>query len=139
MNIEDNFAKIVFAYLLLNIVLYFFEKYTSKFRLVHKILSLSHTAFLWLIVCGYVYLQKPLFVLIPIILLLFEYVIVWAVRTELSDDELAMLVYFRGGFLLSQETKKKMKLLFLEVVTFPIFYFEKSWFYEKLQAKTEAK
>ena len=139
MNIENNFAKIVFAYLLLNIVLYFFEKYTSKLRRVHKILSLIHTALLWLIACGYVYLQKPLFVLIPIILLLFEYVIIWAVRTELSDDELAMLVYVRGGFLFSQKTKKKLKLLFLELVTFPIFYFEKSWFYEKLQTKTEKK
>ena len=139
MNIGDNFAKIVFAYLLLNIVLYFFEKYTSKFRLVYKILSLSHTVLLWLIVCGYVYLQKPLFVLIPIILLLFEYVIVWAVRTELSDDDLSLLVCFRGGFFLSQELKKKMKLLFLDIVTFPIFYFEKTWFYEKLQTKTEEK
>lgn len=139
MNIEDNFAKIVFGYLLLNTVLYFFEKATRSLRRVHKVLSLIHTVLLWLIVCGFVFLKKPMFVLIPVIVLLFEYLLVWGLCTELSDDDRAMLVHFKGIFPMSQKLKQKIRLLFFGLVTFPIFYFEKTWFYEKLQEKLEQK
>lgn len=139
MNIEDNFAKIVFGYLLLNTVLYFFEKATRSLCRVHKVLSLIHTVLLWLIVCGFVFLKKPMFVLIPVIVLLFEYLLVWGLCTELSDDDRAMLVHFKGIFPMSQKLKQKIRLLFFGLVTFPIFYFEKTWFYEKLQEKLEQK
>ena len=120
-------TKIIFAYISSNIVLYVIAKNTSRFNLLHRILSIANTFALWGITCGTVYLMKPILVVVAAIVLLFEYPIIWGIRTELTEDEAESLVIMRGGFFLPEKLRRKIKLLFLEIVTFPFFYLMKSW------------
>ncbi len=138
-GIDEVFVKIVFIFLISNLILYFLEKTTVKMRLFHKILSLADTLFLWLLICGYVFYKKPLFVLIPIILLPFEYLIVWAIRTELKKEDISLLVHTDSLIPISRKLREKISIIFFELITFPVFYFEKTWFYERLQSKLEEK
>ena len=122
-------TKLVFSFIFANIILYFVEKLTGKFNTLHRTLSLIDTVFFIGLACLITYNRKPLFIAVVLPVLALEYPIVWGIRTELTKDEQSRLVCSRGflSFLLPYKLKTKIRLAFLEIITFPFFYVMKSW------------
>ena len=108
---------------------YFVEKLTGKFNTLHRTVSLIDTVFFIGLACLITYNRKPLFIAVVLPLLALEYPIVWGIRTELTKDEQSHLVCSRGflSFFLPYKLKTKIRLAFLEIITFPFFYVMKSW------------
>ena len=124
---SDTITKIVFSFIIANVVLYFIEKATSRFVVFHRVVSIIDTIALFAIASVITFSIQPAFVVVVWIILAFEYPIVWGIRTELTKDEAASLVIIKSAFPISKELDKKIALAFLEIATFPLFYVMKSW------------
>lgn len=55
------------------------------------------------------------------------YPIAWGMNEELTDDEVASIVISTRSFLVNEALRRKLKLYFAYVATFPFYYLLHSW------------
>ena len=106
---EDTFFTIIILYVLLNLILFILYKFTSKIRILHKILSIIDNLIFILIVGYGFYRANPLFVIFVPCVLLIAYPLSWGLNKELSDDDVASVVILRSPFPWREESRKKNK------------------------------
>ena len=125
--IEVTFIKTVFGYVAINILLFIIEKFTYKFKVMHKIMS-AFDNIVFVLILGYgLYRENHLFVIFVPCILLILYPIVWGVNKELSKEERGSIVIVKSPIPLTKKQHDKIAIVFLNVGTFPFFYLLKSW------------
>lgn len=124
---EKTFILLIFIYVGINLALFILYKFTSGIKILHRIISvLNSLAFCCLLGYGF-YRANPLFVVFVPVVLLIAYPLSWGLNKELSEDDLASLVALRSPFPIRNEDRKKIKLGFARLGTFPFFYLLDSW------------
>ena len=108
-------------------ILFILYKFTSKIRILHKILSIIDNLIFILIVGYGFYRANPLFVILVPCVLLIAYPLSWGLNKELSDDDVASVVILRSPFPWREESRKKIKVGFAHFGTFPFYYLLDSW------------
>lgn len=124
---DETFFVIVFSYVLINIVLFISHKYTRKYKKTHRVISvIDNLLFVVLLEYGFYQWNPWLIILVPCVLLVI-YPIAWGMNEELTDDEVASIVISTSSFLVNEALRRKLKLYFAYVATFPFYYLLHSW------------
>lgn len=123
----EKFMGLVFIYIVLNIILFAIYKLTEKHKIVHRIISTIDN----LLFCGLagygLYQANPYFVILLPCIILIVYPISWGLNRELSDEDVASMVYLRSLVPIKSEDSMKIKLAFAHFITFPFYYLLDSW------------
>ena len=124
---EENFELIILFYVFLNLILFVLYKLTNKLKILHKILSIIDNL-IFVLILGYgFYCLNPLFIIIVPCVLLLVYPISWGLNKELSDEDLSSVVILKSPFPTRNENRKKVKVGFVHIATFPFYYILDSW------------
>jgi hypothetical protein len=86
---------------------------------MHRVISTIDNVLFTAIVSFSFYQIEPLFIIFSPIILLIACPISYGINEELSKEEKAVLV--TGGL------PSSIKIIFIEIVTFPFYYLIKSW------------
>ena len=120
---SNKIFYLFFVYIF-DILIYIITKTKFGERLnknIHKIFSvLNFSVFIGIFFIGFYEINHLFIVFVPIIIG-FYFILGYSFNFELSDEDIAMLVIMRPNGTV------KMKRVFLEIVTFPVFYLIKSW------------
>ena len=124
---DKIFFCIVLSYIIMNFILFKSHKYTLKYKKTHRVISVIDNL-LFVVLLGYGFYQwNPwLIILVPCVLLVI-YPIAWGMNEELTDDEVASIVISTSSFLVNEALRRKLKLNFAYVATFPFYYLLHSW------------
>ena len=124
---DKIFFCIVLSYIIMNFILFKSHKSTLKYKKTHRVISIIDNL-LFVVLLGYGFYQwNPwLIILVPCVLLVI-YPIAWGMNEELTDDEVASIVISTSSFLVNEALRRKLKLYFAYVATFPFYYLLHSW------------
>lgn len=124
---EEKFTSMIFLYVFVNLVLFILYRFTQRFKIVHRFLSLiDNLIFCLLLGYGFYRANRLYILLIPSVLLI-VYPISWGLNRELSDEELDSVVILKSPFPIKQENRIKLKIVFIHFATFPFYYLLDSW------------
>ena len=124
---EEKFTSMIFLYVFVNLVLFILYRFTQRFKIVHRFLSLIDNLIFCLLLGYGFYRANRLFVLLVPSVLLIVYPISWGLNRELSDEELDSVVILKSPFPIKQENRIKLKVTFAKFATFPFYYLLDSW------------
>ena len=124
---EEKFTSLIFLYALVNFILFILYRFTQRFKIVHRFLSLIDNLIFCLLLGYGFYRANRLFVLLVPSVLLIVYPISWGLNRELSDEELDSIVTMKSPFPIKQENRIKLKVVFAHFATFPFYYLLDSW------------
>lgn len=116
---SNNFVIYIWLYIIGNIPLVFIFRKTTSMLVMHRIISTVDILLFTTIVSVSFYKIEPFFVIFSPIILLIACPISYGINAELSKEEKVVLV--TGGL------PSSIKIVFIEIVTFPFYYFVKSW------------
>jgi len=116
---NNNFVVYIWLYFIGNIPLLFIFRKTTSMLVMHRIVSTVDISLFTAIISLSFYQIETLFVIFSPIILLIACPISYGINEELSKEDKAVLV---TGVLPSA-----IKIIFIEIVTFPFYYFVKSW------------
>ncbi len=116
---NNNFVIYLWLYIIGNIPLVFIFRKTTSMLVMHRVISTVDILLFTAIVSVSFYQIEPLFVIFSPIILLIACPISYGINEELSKEDKAVLVI--GGL------PSSIKIIFIEIVTFPFYYFVKSW------------
>ena len=124
---EEKFTSMIFLYVFVNLVLFILYRFTQRFKIVHRFLSLiDNLIFCLLLGYGFYRANRLHILLVPSVLLI-VYPISWGLNRELSDEELDSVVILKSPFPIKQENRIKLKVTFAKFATFPFYYLLDSW------------
>lgn len=124
---EEKFTSMIFLYVFVNLVLFILYRFTQRFKIVHRFLSLIDNLIFCLLLGYGFYRANRLYILLVPIVLLIVYPISWGLNRELSDEELDSVVILKSPFPIKQENRIKLKIVFIHFATFPFYYLLDSW------------
>ena len=124
---EEKFTSMIFLYVFVNLVLFILYRFTQRFKIVHRFLSLIDNLIFCLLLGYGFYRANRLYILLLPIVLLIVYPISWGLNRELSDEELDSVVILKSPFPIKQENRIKLKIVFIHFATFPFYYLLDSW------------
>ena len=124
---EEKFTSMIFLYVFVNLVLFILYRFTQRFKIVHRFLSLMDNLIFCLLLGYGFYRANRLYILLVPIVLLIVYPISWGLNRELSDEELDSVVILKSPFPTKQENRIKLKVTFAKFATFPFYYLLDSW------------
>ena len=120
-------TRLIFPYVILNLLLFILYKFTKKLKKLHRIISIVDNL-LFVLILGYgFYRTNPLLVILLPCVLLVAYPISWGLNRELSDEELASLVTLKCPFPFKEKNIIKQKVAFAHFAFFPFYYLLDSW------------
>ena len=120
-------TRLIFPYVILNLLLFILYKFTKKLKKLHRIISIVDNL-LFVLILGYgFYITNPLLVILLPCVLLVAYPISWGLNRELSDEELASLVTLKCPFPFKEKNIIKQKVAFAHFAFFPFYYLLDSW------------
>ncbi|MBQ2464155.1 MAG: hypothetical protein II507_04115 [Treponema sp.] len=120
-------TRLIFPYVILNLLLFILYKFTKKLKKLHRIISIVDNL-LFVLILGYgFYITNPLLVILLPCVLLVAYPISWGLNRELTDEELASLVTLKCPFPFKEKNIIKQKVAFAHFVFFPFYYLLDSW------------
>ena len=124
---EEKFTSMIFLYVFVNLVLFILYRFTQRFKIVHRFLSLIDNL-IFCLLRGYgFYRANRLYILLVPSVFLIVYPISWGLNRELSDEELDSVVILKSPFPIKQENRIKLKVTFAKFATFPFYYLLDSW------------
>lgn len=124
---EEKFTSMIFLYVFVNLVLFILYRFTQRFKIVHRFLSLIDNLIFCLLLGYGFYRANRLFILLVPSVLLIVYPISWGLNRELSDEDLDSVVILKPLFPIKQENRIKLKVTFAKFATFPFYYLLDSW------------
>ena len=124
---EEKFTSMIFLYVFVNLVLFILYRFTQRFKIVHRFLSLIDNLIFCLLLGYGFYRANRLYILLVPSVLLIVYPISWGLNRELSDEELDSVVILKSPFPIKQENRIKLKVTFAKFATFPFYYLLDSW------------
>lgn len=124
---EEKFTSMIFLYVFVNLVLFILYRFTQRFKIVHRFLSLIDNLIFCLLLGYGFYRANRLYILLVPSVLLIVYPISWGLNRELSDEELDSVVILKSPFPIKQENRIKLKVTFAHFATFPFYYLLDSW------------
>ena len=124
---EEKFTSMIFLYVFVNLVLFILYRFTQRFKIVHRFLSLIDNLIFCLLLGYGFYRANRLYILLVPSVLLIVYPISWGLNRELSDEELDSIVILKSPFPIKQENRIKLKIVFIHFATFPFYYLLDSW------------
>jgi hypothetical protein len=124
---EEKFTSMIFLYVFVNLVLFILYRFTQRFKIVHRFLSLIDNLIFSLLLGYGFYRANRLYILLVPSVLLIVYPISWGLNRELSDEELDSVVILKSPFPIKQENRIKLKVTFAKFATFPFYYLLDSW------------
>jgi hypothetical protein len=124
---EEKFTSMIFLYVFVNLVLFILYRFTQRFKIVHRFLSLIDNLIFCLLLGYGFYRANRLYILLVPSVLLIVYPISWGLNRELSDEELDSVVILKSPFPIKQENRIKLKIVFIHFATFPFYYLLDSW------------
>ena len=124
---EEKFTSMIFLYVFVNLVLFILYRFTQRFEIVHRFLSLIDNLIFCLLLGYGFYRANRLYILLVPSVLLIVYPISWGLNRELSDEELDSVVILKSPFPIKQENRIKLKIVFIHFATFPFYYLLDSW------------
>lgn len=124
---EEKFTSMIFLYVFVNLVLFILYRFTQRFKIVHRFLSLMDNLIFCLLLGYGFYRANRLYILLVPSVLLIVYPISWGLNRELSDEELDSVVILKSPFPIKQENRIKLKVTFAKFATFPFYYLLDSW------------
>lgn len=124
---EEKFTSMIFLYVFVNLVLFILYRFTQRFKIVHRFLSLIDNLIFCLLLGYGFYRANRLFILLVPSVLLIVYPISWGLNRELSDEDLDSVVILKPLFPIKQENRIKLKVTFANFATFPFYYLLDSW------------
>ena len=124
---EEKFTSMIFLYVFVNLVLFILYRFTQRFKIVHRFLSLIDNLIFCLLLGYGFYRANRLYILLVPSVLLIVYPISWGLNRELSDEELDSVVILKSPFPIKQENRIKLKVTFSKFATFPFYYLLDSW------------
>ena len=124
---EEKFTSMIFLYVFVNLVLFILYRFTQRFKIVHRFLSLIDNLIFCLLLGYGFYRATRLYILLVPSVLLIVYPISWGLNRELSDEELDSVVILKSPFPIKQENRIKLKVTFAKFATFPFYYLLDSW------------
>ncbi len=124
---EEKFTSMIFLYVFVNLVLFILYRFTQRFKIVHRFLSLIDNLIFCLLLGYGFYRANRLYILLVPSVLLIVYPISWGLNRELSDEELDSVVILKSPFPIKQENRIKLKVTFANFATFPFYYLLDSW------------
>ena len=124
---EEKFTSMIFLYVFVNLVLFILYRFTQRFKIVHRFLSLIDNLIFCLLLGYGFYRANRLYILLVPSVLLIVYPISWGLNRELSDEELDSVVILKSPFPIKQENRIKLKIVFIHFATFPFYYLFDSW------------
>lgn len=124
---EEKFTSMIFLYVFVNLVLFILYRFTQRFKIVHRFLSLIDNLIFCLLLGYGFYRANRLYILLVPSVLLIVYPISWGLNRELSDEELDSIVILKSPFPIKQENRIKLKVTFAKFATFPFYYLLDSW------------
>ena len=124
---EEKFTSMIFLYVFVNLVLFILYRFTQRFKIVHRFLSLIDNLIFSLLLGYGFYRANRLYILLVPSVLLIVYPISWGLNRELSDEELDSVVILKSPFPIKQENRIKLKIVFIHFATFPFYYLLDSW------------
>ena len=124
---EEKFTSMIFLYVFVNLVLFILYRFTQRFKIVHRFLSLIDNLIFCLLLGYGFYRANRLYILLVPSVLLIVYPIAWGLNRELSDEELDSVVILKSPFPIKQENRIKLKIVFIHFATFPFYYLLDSW------------
>ena len=120
-------TRLIFPYVILNLLLFILYKFTKKLKTMHRIISIVDNL-LFVLILGYgFYITNPLLVILLPCVLLVAYPISWGLNRELTDEELASLVTLKCPFPFKEKNIIKQKVAFAHFAFFPFYYLLDSW------------
>ncbi|MBP5438174.1 MAG: hypothetical protein J6Y30_09360 [Treponema sp.] len=120
-------TRLIFPYVILNLLLFILYKFTKKLKKLHRIISIVDNL-LFVLILGYgFYITNPLLVILLPCVLLVAYPISWGLNRELTDEELASLVTLKCPFPFKEKNIIKQKVAFAHFAFFPFYYLLDSW------------
>ena len=123
----ETFSHLIFAYVVLNIVLFVLFMFTKRIKIMHRIFSLIDNLLLAaLFAYGFWRINHLLVILVPCIFLV-VYPIAWGLNEELNDEDADSLVYLDLPIHLNKKSEGKLKFVFIQLAYFPFYYLLKSW------------
>lgn len=115
----NNFIFFIWGFIIINIpIMFIFEKTKAKIVL-HRFVSTFDILCFTLLAMFLLYEIEPTYIIFSPIILLIACPLSYGINEELSEEDKAILV--TGGLPTS------LKIIFIKVVTFPFYYFVKSW------------
>ena len=124
---EEKFTSMIFLYVFVNLVLFILYRFTQRFKIVHRFLSLMDNLIFCLLLGYGFYRANRLYILLVPSVLLIVYPISWGLNRDLSDEELDSVVILKSPFPIKQENRIKLKVTFAKFATFPFYYLLDSW------------